>query len=171
MLGVISLTASYVLVAFLLLVLNLYSNWAWRIKGGLIVLVSVFYLITYLSFPPILGWPTKDELPSEFRLISGYVLEPNKKTGKDGQVFLWLTDLAEDPKIAKPRSFFLPYSEELNKKVATASEKLKKGKPQVGELQEERRDVPASSQGLSKNKPKNIAINFFDLPDPSIPSK
>ena len=61
MLGVISLIGSYVLLALLLLSLNLYSNWGWRVKTGAIALVSIFYLVTYLSFPPILGWPTKDK--------------------------------------------------------------------------------------------------------------
>mgnify|MGYP001251646945 CR=1 FL=1 len=171
MLGVITLIASYVLVAFLLLSLNLYSNWGWRIKTGAVALVSIFYLITYLSFPPILGWPTKDKIPEEFRLIGGYVLEPNKKTGKNGEIFLWLTDLSKNPKVAKPRAFVLPYSEELNQKVASASDKLKKGKPQIGEIQDNNKELSTSSQGLSKKQPKRIAINFFDLPDPSLPSK
>mgnify|MGYP001270660733 CR=1 FL=1 len=171
MLGVISLIASYVLVALLLLSLNLYSNWGWKVKTGAVVLVSIFYLVTYLSFPPILGWPTKDKIPNEFRLISGYVLEPNKKTGENGKVFLWLTDLSKNPKVAKPRAFVLPYSDELNRKVASASDKLKKGKPQIGEIQNNNKELPTASQGLSKKQPKRIAINFFDLPDPSLPSK
>ena len=171
MLGVISLIGSYVLLALLLLSLNLYSNWGWRVKTGAIALVSIFYLVTYLSFPPILGWPTKDKIPTEFRLISGYALEPNKKTGEDGEIFLWVTDLSKNPKAAKPRAFVLPYSEELNRKVTSASDKIKKGKPQIGEIQENNTELPNSSQGLSKKQPKRIAINFFDLPDPSLPSK
>ena len=161
MLGVISLIGSYVLLALLLLSLNLYSNWGWRVKTGAVALVSIFYLVTYLSFPPILGWPTKDKIPNEFRLISGYALEPNKKTGEDGEIFLWVTDLSKNPKAAKPRAFVLPYSDELNQKVTSASDKTKKGKPQIGEIQENNKELPSSSQGLSKKTTKKNCYKLF----------
>ena len=57
-LGVTGLIAAYVLVALLLLSINLYSNWSWRVKATTIVVVSGFYLVSYFSFSPILGWPT-----------------------------------------------------------------------------------------------------------------
>ena len=171
MLGVISLVVGYVFIALLLLILNLYSNWGWRLKATMICLVTFFYIASYLSFPPIMGWPTKNSLPAEFRLIASYVLEPNKKTGENGQIFLWATDLAKNPKTTRPRAFVLPYSDTLSEKITSASEKIKKGKPQVGELQENQKESFAASEGLSRKKPKVIAINFFDLPNPTIPSK
>jgi len=171
MLGVVGLICAYVFIGLLLLNLNLYSNWNWRIKAAMICLVSFFYILTYLSFPPIMGWPTKDELPPEFRLISGYILEPDKRTGTDGQIFLWVTDLSKNPRATKPRSFSLPYSEKLSKKVAEASKKIEKGKAQIGEVQEIADGSYRNPQGLARIKPKSIAINFFDLPNPSVPSK
>ncbi len=171
MLGVVGLICAYVFIALLLLNLNLYSSWSWRIKAAMICLVSLFYVLTYLSFPPIMGWPTKDELPQEFRLISGYILEPDKKSGTDGQIFLWATNLSKDPRATTPRSFALPYSEKLRKKVAAASEKIEKGKAQIGEVQEAEDGSYRNPQGLSRIRPKSIAINFFDLPNPSVPSK
>ena len=54
-LGVTGLIAAYVLIALLLLSINLYSNWSWKVKACSIVVATLFYVITYLSFPPCWG--------------------------------------------------------------------------------------------------------------------
>ena len=64
------LVAAFVLTALLLLGVNLYSNFSWRIKITLIVVVSAFYVGFYYSLPPLMGWPTNDGLPKRFNLIA-----------------------------------------------------------------------------------------------------
>ena len=66
-LGITGLVTAYVLLALLLLSVNLYSSWSWKIKFGSILLVTFFYAVTYLSLPPLLGWPTGDDPPARLR--------------------------------------------------------------------------------------------------------
>ena len=62
---------------------------------SLIALVSAFYLVTYYSMPPLLGWPTAADLPKRFNLVAIFVNEPDKSSGAPGEIFLWATDLAK----------------------------------------------------------------------------
>jgi hypothetical protein len=57
------LVAAYVLVAVLLLSVNLYSRWSWQVKAATVIVVSLFYVNTYFSFPALLGWPISASLP------------------------------------------------------------------------------------------------------------
>ncbi|MCK5498953.1 MAG: hypothetical protein KAI77_07110, partial [Gammaproteobacteria bacterium] len=69
-LGISGLIAAYIVLAVLLLSINLYSKWSWHVKAITIIITSAFYIVSYFSFPPLLGWPTKQALPSHFRLLS-----------------------------------------------------------------------------------------------------
>ena len=103
-LGVAGLIASYIVIAILLLSLNLYSRWRWPVKAFAILLVSAFYVVSYRSIPPLLGWPVGQDLPKKFNLVAVYVAEPDKVTGDEGEIFLWLTSLDQGFKNLKPRS-------------------------------------------------------------------
>ena len=171
MLGTTGLVTAYVVVALLLLFSCLYTTWSWVTKSFLIVLVSVFYLTTYFSFPPLMGWPTDSPLPERFNVIALHVQEPDKKNGSEGTVFLWVTDLETDPKISIPRAYKLPFTESLHAKIVQASNKLKKGLPQLGEMIEEEVGPSAVPENSREGGQKSIAIEFFDLPDPLFPEK
>ena len=187
-LGISGLVAAYVIVALLLLALNLNSRWSWVIKALAIVLVSGLYLVTYYSFPPLLGWPTSQQLPKRFNLIAVYVQEPDKTSGRAGEILLWAADMAAGPRGAEPRAYRVPFTPELHQKVEEAGNKIRKGLPQLGELKEE--NVPehatpatanqgAQIQAGAPGKPADTAhggqdsvvIEFYDLPDPLFPEK
>lgn len=170
-LGIAGLIAAYVLVALLLLSINLYSRWPWWVKAGTIVLTSIFYVVTYFSFPPLLGWPTSAKLPERFRLVGAYVQEPNKATGVEGSIYLWATGLAEGDEPEEPRAYRLPYSNALHEKVAAASVKLRKGLAQLGETREEKGATPQHPLDVSRGGQKSVDIEFYDLPDPLFPEK
>ena len=72
-LGITGIIAAYILLALLLLSINLYSKWSWHIKAATIVLTSAFYIITYFSLPALLGWPTYQNPPTQFRLLAAHV--------------------------------------------------------------------------------------------------
>ncbi|HSR62398.1 MAG TPA: hypothetical protein VLN56_03225 [Gammaproteobacteria bacterium] len=169
-LGITGLIAAYVLIALLLISINLYSNWSWKIKTGAVILTSVFYVVTYLSFPPLLGWPTDQDPPERFRLIAAHVVQPDKVTGADGAIYLWLTQIDDLSSSSPPRAYELPYSPPLHDLVINASSKLKKDIPQLGEFEdrknliEEVREAPRSGQ-------ESVNIQFYDLPDPLFPEK
>ena len=110
LLGKSGLVAAYVIVALLLISLNLYTRWSWRVKALLIGIVSALYLVTYYSLPPLLGWPADEELPQRFNLVAVYVTEPDKSTGAEGEIFLWATDMAQGPRGAEPRAYRVPFS-------------------------------------------------------------
>lgn len=170
-LGTAGLVAAFVLVALLLLSLNLYTRWSWRIKASMIVVVSVFYLVMYVSLPPLMGWPTADEMPKRFNLVAVYVQEPDKASGSKGEIFLWATDLSQGPRGAEPRAYRVPFSGELHARVVEAGNKMRKGLPQLGEVREEQVGPNARPTDESQGGQKSVAIEFFDLPDPLFPDK
>lgn len=169
-LGIAGLIAAYVLVALLLISINLYSNWPWRVKAAAIVITAGFYVITYLSFPPLLGWPTTQQMPERFKLIAIHVEQPDKVLGNEGAIYLWVTRIDDLTSYGPPRAYKVPYSNPLHEAVIKASAKLKKDIPQLGELSEGsmRVDiVDTNKAGISAESP----IEFYDLPDPLFPEK
>ena len=171
MLGTTGLVTAYVTLALLLLFLCLYTAWSWITKSLLIGIVSMFYLVTYFSFPPLMGWPTAGSLPERFNVVALHVQEPNKKNGVEGKIFLLVTNLDIDPRISVPRAHEIPFTESLYAKVAEANNKLKKGLPQLGEIVEEEGGPTAVPEDGREGGQKSIAIEFFDLPDPLFPEK
>lgn len=167
-LGVSGLIAAYVLIALLLLSINLYSNWSWRVKAATVIITTAFYIVTYLSFPPLLGWPTRQLPPERFRLLAAQVEQPNKATGTEGRIYLWLSRMDNPSTSGPPRAYELPYTEALHEVVITATSKLSKGLPQMGELDaailKQVEDITLSGQ-------KSVPIQFYDLPDPLFPEK
>ncbi len=170
-LSIAGILIAFVLLAVLLLSLNLYSNWSWPVKASAIVLVSLFYLVSYFSFPPLLGWPTKSSnLPERFRLISAHVEEPNKIDGTDGAVYLWITDMTPGNNAKKPRAYSLTFTNSLHKKVVDAKAKLNKKLPQLGEITEDDRPV-GEVKDNSQGGQVSVNLEFFDMPDPLFPEK
>ena len=168
-LGITGIITAYVLLALLLLSINLYSKWSWQVKAFTIILTSAFYVITYFSFPPLLGWPTTQNPPQRFRLISAHVTQPNKETGEDGAVYLWLSEIEDMTSTGEPRAYMLKYSNELHEKIINVNAKLDKDIAQLGEFKEPDdafNDVVEQKRGM-----KSVHIEFYDLPDPLFPDK
>ena len=167
-LGTAGLITAYVLIAVLLLGVNLYSTWSWKIKAGLIIIVSAFYIISYFSFPPLLGWPTKAELPKQFKLIAAHVKEPDKVSGEEGEIYLWIKELTS--KKTKPRAYRVPFTAELHEKVEAATMKLGDNMQQLGEVITVEKK---SSNQLDKKREgrPSADIEFYDLPPPVFPEK
>ena len=167
----VGLIAAYVLIALLLIAVTLYAQFSWRIKAGLIAIVSAFYIVTYFSFPPLLGWPTDEELPKRFNLVAIFVQEPDKTTGDPGEIFLWLTNLERGARRNEPRAYRVPFNDELHAKVVEAGTKMRKGLPQLGEVVDENLGPHARPTDESRGGQETTNIEFFDLPDPLFPDK
>ena len=166
--GIPGLIVAYVLVAVLLLSLNLYSKWPWSVKAAAIGLTCLFYLVSYFSFPPLLGWPTKQTPPAVFRLIATKVQQPDKITDDGGAIYLWLQTMEKG--VTKPRAYTLPYSKLLHEAVIGAQEKLEKGIEQLGEYDESEpmQQVTLDSPEIGQ---ESLNIQFHDIPDPLFPDK
>ena len=165
------LISAYVLIALLLLSINLYSQISWKLKAISIFVVTGFYIVTYLSIPPMLGWPTSDELPGRFRLVAADVVQPDKETGDKGAIFLWLKDLDDISATGKPRSYEVPYSDGLYELVINAKSKMEKGMPQLGEFKKPDDNNIKIVEDLNRVGQESYNIEFYDLPDPLIPEK
>jgi hypothetical protein len=170
-LSVSGLIAAYILIAILLLSINLYSKWSWQVKAGAIFITTVFYVVTYLSFAPLLGWPTEESPPGNFRLIAAHVQQPNKITGDDGAIYLWLSHIKDLSKNTPPRAYVFPYSNNFYEKIVAAKAKLNKGVPLLGEFEEIDEMNMVEVEDSSKMGQESINIDFYDLPDPLIPDK
>lgn len=165
------LIAAYVLVALLLLSLLIYSRWAWWIKGAAVIVTSAFYLITYFSFPPLLGWPTNAPPPQRFHLVAIHIQEPSKIIGSEGQIYIWAVDAEGHPAKSEPRAHRLPYTNLLHERAVAAQVKLRKGLPQLGEMEEGETALHTEVEDQRRAGQKSINIQFYDLPDPLFPEK
>ncbi len=168
-LGISGIIAAYILLALLLLSINLYSKWSWQVKAITIILTSAFYLVSYYSFPPLLGWPTSQNPPAQFRLIAAHVSQPNKELGEDGSIFLWLTEIENMTDSPKPRAYELEYSNELHEKIINVQAKMDKDIAQMGEFKEP--DDTFNQVDEQRRGVKSVKIEFYDLPDPLFPDK
>lgn len=168
-LGIFGLITAYILLAVLLLSVNLYSKWSWQVKTITIIITSTFYIVSYFSFPPLLGWPTKQTLPSHFQLLAAEVHQPNKLTGEKGTVYVWLKEIEDITRNILPRSYMLPYSNSLHEEIIKAQAKINRGIPQLGEYD---KDILKQARlNSSETGQKSLDIQFYDLPDPLFPEK
>ena len=117
----------YVLIGFLLVIFNLRTNFHWVIKATMIILVTLFYVLTYKSFKNLLGWPSSESLPDRFRLVAAQIYEPNALINSEGAIFLWVTDMNDLAGLGTPRSFSIKYNKELHEKVSKSLVNLKNG--------------------------------------------
>ena len=157
------LIVAYLLVAAMLLSLNLYSTWHWFVKTAMNVIVVAFILVTYHSWPGLLGWPTERDLPKQFYLHAVNIDEPNR-------IYLWGADIEHGLGRSIPRSFALPYSAKLHDSVDKASRKLRKGLPVVGQVTNTAGSIDELST-LEQTQASDTDIVFVDAPQALIPGK
>src|SRR5262245_24891079 len=96
------LVSAYVLIAVLLLNLNLASRWAWPIKAAAIAVTTGFFAASYIGAVSLLGWPSRSALPARFQLLSSRLVEPDKRSGGGGGIYLWVEALDENNVPAAP---------------------------------------------------------------------
>lgn len=170
-LGISGLITAYVLLALLLLSINLYSNWSWQVKAGSIVVTSIFYIITFLSFPPILGWATEQNPPEKFRILSVHVDQPDKISGSEGAVYLWTAGIENLSTDVEPRAYKFEYSNELHERVLQVKSKLNKNILQLGEFEDPETGSLENLEEKTGMSAVSAKLTFYDLPDPLIPDK
>ncbi|MHC8441295.1 MAG: hypothetical protein ACYYK0_03770 [Candidatus Eutrophobiaceae bacterium] len=169
-LGIIGLTACYILLALLLLSINLYSRLSWQIKATSIVLTSAFYLVSWFSFPPLLGWPTKANPPEQFRVLSVHVTQANKELNEEGAIYFWIQGLENMESVLPPRAHKFPYTDELHQEAVTIKAKMEKGVDQLGEFKEPEENA-LELQDDTRTTQISDNLEFYDMPDPLFPEK
>lgn len=169
--AILGLSLAYVALAALLAGLVVLSHWPLWIRAGCVVLVTGFYFVTYISLNGMLGWPTRDLLPKRFLLVASSVREPDKTSGDDGLIHVWVTSLDGDRPAAEPRAFELPYSAELHGQLEDALKNQRKGNVQIGTaiaVDGSGREIPTDTSQLARQTQR---IEIGDLPDPRLPEK
>ncbi len=167
--AIIGIVAGYLVLVILLLNLGLYTKWPTWIKTSAIFLVAVFYFVTFHSIKQFLGWPTEKELPEKFMMLSSWITEPNKKTGKGGSIHLWAVELSSNGPADAPRAYALPYDYDLHQELNEAQNRLRQGTIQIGSADKPDQDLGwIMSEQFIESKQK---INLYDLPDPELPEK
>jgi len=163
------IVVSYAVLAALLLVLCLRTNHAFVVKTGAILVVGLFYWLTYESAQGVLGWPAERELPERFMLLSSWITEPDKKTGDEGAIDLWAVAIGENGPAAKPRAYSFDYDKQLHRKLEEARLRINEGVIQVGraELSDGRREPGQVSHFADTDQD----ITFEDLPTSELPEK
>ncbi len=162
----------YVILAFLLVLFNLRTNFHWIIKSTMIVLTTFFYVLTYGSFKNLMGWPSGDNLPDRFRLVAAQIYEPNALIDSEGSIFLWITDMNDLAGLSTPRSYTLEYNKEIHERVSKALVSLKNGIPQMGEnVDENKKNIISSVLKKEKASAVSSKLNFFDMPNQLLPEK
>jgi len=130
---ILGLIAAYILIAVLLLSLNLTSSWKWWIKATTIVVTAGFFVGAYLFTYRLLGWPTDTELPGHFQVLWAQVEEPDKFTGEDGAIYMWLDELDEyNIPSGVPRAHQLPYTDRLAEAVLEVTDQIQEGMDVAG---------------------------------------
>ena len=169
--AVIGLSLAYVTLAVLVVLLLVHTRWPPWIKTLVVLGVSVFYFVTYTSWERILGWPTAAAIPKEFVVLSGYVKEPDKNSGDDGKVYLWIAayDLENRAVLDTPRAHVLPYSPYLHEQVNSANKKLQRGTPQVGRV--ELVSGPRLKAPRTWVDERVERITLYDFPRQELPEK
>jgi hypothetical protein len=186
---VLATVAAYVLIAILLLSLNLTSRWRWWVKGGAIVLTTIFFAASYLAISSLLGWPARDIMPARLSLVATRIVEPDAFTGAEGSIFLWVEELDEDNiPSGRPRSYELAYTDEAAEQTEGAQAQLNSGEQvsvefseteeeeQAAQEEENEENPEAGQPGQGDNsggdfEPMDFELIFNDMPAVPLPEK
>ncbi|WP_415897939.1 hypothetical protein ACMXYX_06165 [Neptuniibacter sp. QD72_48] len=164
------LTLAYVLLTALLLLAVISGRLKWPVKAGLVVIALFFYGCSYLGWKQSQGWPSPTALPDKFLFHYAVIEEPDKQANKEGDIYIWLTDLKNDELDEKPRAFRIDYDQATHGAVEEALKKTKSGQPQLGQPSK-RFTKPSDAKRKDALGQKSPLINFTQVPDPALPEK
>lgn len=163
------LTLVYVFLGFALLVLCLATRWRWWVKALMVLLVSGFYFVGQHSFWLVSGWPTTDDLPRRFVLLSAVFDEPNPARGHKGAIFIWVNPIEDNQPLSMPRVHQLPYEPDLRRILGDGIKKARDGNTQIGTTEPRR-----GGSGLPWLRPGSdtqVEIKLSDIPRAQLPEK
>jgi hypothetical protein len=130
---ILVLSVAYALLGALLLLFLVYSTVRWPAKAAVILVVSVFYVVTFGQMRGLLGWPSTDRLPASFKLLQARIVEPHSFESDPGSIYLWVEELDQyNRPSGLPRAYRVPYSDSLAARVHAAENEIAAGRLQGG---------------------------------------
>jgi len=168
----------YVLLGVLLLSLNLRSRWSWWIKVGAILLTSSAYYLTYHSVNELKGWPVPDPLPERFSVHWVQVDEPDKATGEEGRIYIWLRHLDDlEQPVGKPRVHEILFDNALAQRTQEVLTSLMDGRQINGFIQmretvdDQEAGVGSQNGGNLGTQESGLIIEFKEVDKVDLPPK
>jgi len=144
---ILAISAAYVVIGVLLLLIVLTARLGWRIKAIVIIVTSAFFIEAFFATRDLLGWPGAGQMPPRFQLLWARIVEPDLKASNKGAVFLWVEEIdANNVPLGVPRSFQLPYSRPLADRSMAARDQIMEGNAQLGTAE----DVEGEAVGGAK---------------------
>lgn len=166
----LELTLAYVFLTAIILLSLVYSRILWLLKCVLIIVALVFYWLSYQGWKETQGWPSETELPDRFLLHAAVIEEPEEVEGKDGYIYMWLTNIEKHQLASEPRSFKLDYDSGIHGKLEIALREMKNGNLQLGEINSSA-ELKESAKKQKRAGHKYLGLEFVKLPDPALPEK
>ena len=170
---------AYLLVASLLVLVCFRTDFSKKIKSLFVLVVTVFYFVTWQGLFDILGWPTYEELPDKFKISWVVIQEPNKISKREGGLYLWVRNLDESNRpFGEPRAYSLFWNEENHKRAQEALHRIKEGEQLNG--RKTYGVLNKDKKGEKSNKYESDEIVqevgrpsfvFDEVPPPDLPAK
>jgi len=130
---ILTLSVAYALIGALLLVVMVYARLPWQLKAVAVVVISSFYIASFLGMRGLLGWASVDALPANFKLLQARIVEPHSLEGDPGAIYLWVEALDDGNRPSGvPRAYRIPYSDRLADATDKAQGEIAAGRPQGG---------------------------------------
>jgi hypothetical protein len=178
----------------------------WWLKAIIVPFVLYFSLVIWFSLGGISGWASASHLPKSFILHWSIIKEPSKKdVHEKGDIFIWASEIDDEhhfinspvnsylqpftstKNAGDPRSYRLPYSQDLHEKLANAMKSIAKGKTVVGKGGEGEFDAEGDESNAGQGKKgkdgkvgkgkdggslsQEQDFMFHELPPPKLPEK
>lgn len=169
--GTLLLVLAYVALTALLMTALITTRLPLAVKSVMAVATVGLYIASYQGWQSVQGWPAAAKrLPDRFLLHASVIQEPNKATGEEGAIYIWASDLADGKPADNPRAFRLNYEKPLHIDLEEAMRNMRDGNLQLGRLTKDshRPDRPTDLTRLGERRD---TIEFYDLPDPTLPEK
>lgn len=210
----LAIPIGYTLLIIVLLWFMIGARGWWWLKAIFIAGTLFFGVSLATSLNSYLGWPSQEVIPRKFVVHSVIVREPSKTDQNDkGVVYIWVTKLPSklddidaqedqfyDPYLKvleysqegpQPRSYELPYSDQLRRAAGAVNKRIAAGAVVIGTRGKDGGfGIPGKGKGKGKGKSglkgaagkeggKNGAfsfshsdeIYFHELPPPRVPDK
>ena len=169
--GTLLLVVAYVALIALLVTALVVTRLPLIIKAMLTLGTVGLYIVSYQAWQLMQGWPAAaNRLPARFLLHASVIQEPNKATGAEGMIFVWVSDLAEGKPADDPRAYRLDYNKAVHSDLEEALRNMRNGNVQLGRVTQvtHRPDRPTDLTRLGERRE---TIEFYTLPDPALPEK
>jgi len=133
-----------------------------RVITLVLAVLPLFYIGHYLLLMNMRGLPSDAPVPAHFQLLAFQVSEPESRTGRAGEILLWLRDQAAP----QPRVHRLAYDKQLHEALVEAGRRQAEGRAQMGTRLGDQRSERA---GSPSERPGSIT--FEDDRKPQLPAK